>query len=243
MSPREGFQAGDIKLGRQRSPKHQSGANMRPYLRVANVFEDRIDTSDVLTMNFTPTEFRTFELKSGDILLNEGQSVELVGRAAVYRNEVPGACFQNTLIRFRPHVGIDVGFAVLVFRSYLHTQRFRKIARWTTNMAHLGAERLSGVEFPVPPFSEQLRIAAEADRHLSIIKEMEKVVRANLKRAHAVRQSILKRAFEGKLVPQDPGDEPASVLMGHIRAERITSPKPASAAPMGRRTKEGARVA
>ncbi len=43
---------------------------MRPYLRVANVYEDRIDLSDVMEMNFTPEEFETYKLKHGDILLN-----------------------------------------------------------------------------------------------------------------------------------------------------------------------------
>ena len=95
-------QAGNATLGRQRSPRYQHGSNMRPYLRVANVLEDQIDTSDILTMNFDANEFQVYELRRGDILLNEGQSPELVGRPAMYREEIPGACFQNTLIRFVP---------------------------------------------------------------------------------------------------------------------------------------------
>ena len=79
---------------------------MRPYLRVANVYEDRLDLSDVKQMNFTPNEYETFHLRDGDILLNEGQSIELVGRPAMYRGEVPGACFQNTLVRFRPEPSV-----------------------------------------------------------------------------------------------------------------------------------------
>src|SRR6185437_4842046 len=84
---------GEVKLGRQRSPEHHQGKHMRPYLRVANVFEDRIDLSNVLEMNFTPKEFETFRLRYGDILLNEGQSLEWVGRPAMFRGELPGACF------------------------------------------------------------------------------------------------------------------------------------------------------
>lgn len=68
---------------------------MRPYLRVANVFEDRIDTSSVMEMNFTQEEFETYRLEDGDVLLNEGQSLHLVGRPAIYRGEVPGACSQT----------------------------------------------------------------------------------------------------------------------------------------------------
>jgi type I restriction enzyme, S subunit len=213
-------QVGAVQLGRQRSPKHHSGPYMRPYLRVANVFEDRIDTSDVLSMNFTPTEFETYKLGYGDILLNEGQSLELVGRAAMYRDEVAGACFQNTLIRFRPYSGLGSKYSLVVFLAYLHNKRFQKAARWTVNIAHLGADRLSRIEFPLPPELEQSRIVTEVERRLSFIEELQMQVETNLNRSERLRQAILKHAFEGKLVPQDPSDEPASVLLERIRAER-----------------------
>jgi type I restriction enzyme S subunit len=141
---------GEVTLGRQRSPRHQHGVHMRPYLRVANVFEDRIDTSDILKMNFEPEEVATYALKFGDILLNEGQSPELVGRPAMYRDEVPGACFQNTLIRFRAGSNVDPDYALLIFRHFMHAGVFRQIARWSTNIAHLGLERFRALPFPLP---------------------------------------------------------------------------------------------
>jgi len=67
---------GHIQAGRQRSPQFTEGT-MRPYLRVANVFDGYIDTSDVLIMRFTDAEYRVYQLRHGDILLNEGQSREL----------------------------------------------------------------------------------------------------------------------------------------------------------------------
>jgi type I restriction enzyme S subunit len=213
-------QVGRVQLGRQRSPQHHSGNYMRPYLRVANVFEERIDVKDVMEMNFTPAEFETFQLKYGDILLNEGQSLELIGRPAMYRDEFPGACFQNTLVRFQAIEGLEPSYALWVFLAYMHSKRFQKIAKWTTNIAHLGADRFASLEFPLPPVAEQRRIVAKLEESLSKFPVLSTEIKRNLKRADRLRQSILKRAFEGKLVPQDPNDEPASVLLERIRAER-----------------------
>jgi type I restriction enzyme S subunit len=193
---------------------------MRQYLRAANVFDGRLDLSDVKQMNFTDQEYKEYALRLGDVLLNEGQSPELIGRPAIYRDEIPGVCFQNTLVRFRAPQGLVPEYALLVFRAYLHTRRFMREARITTNIAHLGLERFVRMEFPLPPFAEQRRIVAEVDRHLSVIQAAEAMAEANLNRAERLRQAILRRAFEGKLVPQDPTDGPASVLLERIRAER-----------------------
>lgn len=83
---------------------------------------------------------------------------------------------------------------------------------------------LNRIPVPLPPTNEQKRIVEEVERRLSIIEEMEAAVAANLKRAERLRQALLKRAFEGKLVPQDPHDEPASALLERIRAERDAPP-------------------
>lgn len=216
-------QVGIVQLGRQRAPQHHNGPHMRPYLRVANVFEDRIDVSDVMQMNFTPREFETYRLASGDILLNEGQSMELVGRPAMYRDEVPGACFTNTLVRFRACGGLDPNYALKVFLAYLKNGRFQKIATITVNIAHLGAGRFAEIEVPLPPTAEQVAIVAEVDRHFSLIDDAQTLVEHSLARAARLRQSILTRAFEGKLVAQDPADEPAALLLARIEQSRAAA--------------------
>lgn len=196
-------QVGDVQLGRQRSPKHHNGPHMRPYLRVANVFEDRIDIVDVMEMNFTPDEFERYKLSYGDILLNEGQSHELVGRPAMYRDEVPGSCFTNTLVRFKSTDGVDRDFALRVFLAYLKNGRFQDIASITVNLAHLGAGRFAELEFPLPPINEQFEIIRIVDEQITSIDASEKLIGVNLKRAQRLRQAILKQAFRGMLVPQN----------------------------------------
>lgn len=158
-------EVGVVQLGRQRTPKYQTGLHTRKYLRVANVYENRLDLSDVLSMDFDERDFAAYELKPGDILLNEGQSTELVGRPAMWRDELPDCCFQNTLIRFQADpLMVDANFALRVFLYYFRTGEFSKISSKTSNVAHLGAARFANMPFPLPPLEEQRRIAAILDQ-------------------------------------------------------------------------------
>ncbi|MEO0410392.1 MAG: restriction endonuclease subunit S [Pseudomonadota bacterium] len=212
-------QVGLVQLGRQRSPKNHDGPDMRPYLRVANVFEDRIDTADIYQMNFTPEEFERYKLEYGDILLNEGQSAELVGRPAIYRGEVDGACFTNTLVRFRPWAPLGNSFFLLLFKYFMHFRQFQKIAKITTNIAHLGADRFARLPIPLPPLAEQGEIVSRVEAALAKADALEATLTAQIKAAKALKQSILKSAFTGQLVPQDPADEPAAQMLRRIKAQ------------------------
>ena len=146
---------GDVQLGQQKHPKYEAGSNMRPYLRVANVLDGYIDFSDVLEMHFPEKDLPKFELQDGDILLNEGQSFDLVGRSAIYRGEIPGLCCQKTLIRFRCGNDLIPEFAHAYFQHRLYTGQFASMCVQTTSMAHLTAVRFSEMLIPVPPLSEQ----------------------------------------------------------------------------------------
>jgi type I restriction enzyme S subunit len=167
-------EVGEVQLGRQRAPEYHKGPNMRPYLRVQNVYEARLDLSDVKSMEFGPRDFNTFRLQTGDILLNEGQSRELVGRPALYAGEIEDACFQNTLIRFRHRSFVLPEYALIVFRAYMHSGRFQEISKQTTNIAHLGAGRFASLEFPLPPIAEQARIVAKVTSLLESLELLEK---------------------------------------------------------------------
>lgn len=209
-------QVGEVRLGRQRSPENHHGDHIRPYLRVANVFENHIDVSDVHEMNFTPEEYAVYVLKQGDILLNEGQSPELVGRAAMFRDELPGACFQNTLIRFRSGPTVNPDFALLVFRHYLYAGQFRKIARGSTNIAHLGLDRFRAMPFPLPSLAEQEAIVGEARKRFAVTDAQELAVRASIERLPEMERELLAAAVAGELVPQDLNDEPAEQLLDRL---------------------------
>lgn len=217
--------AGTLELGRARHPDWHHGHQMRPYLRVANVFEDRIDTTDVMEMDFSGI-WEKYRLEPGDVLLNEGQSPHLVGRPAIYRGTPKGVAFTNSLIRFKAGGDVLPEWALLVFRRHLHAKRFMREVRITTNIAHLSTKRLKKIEFPVPPLGEQKRLVQRCDEVLSGIAAMDQQVDNGLRRAASLRSALLRRAFAGGLVPQHPEDESAAALLTRIAAERAAQPKP-----------------
>ena len=229
----------EVRLGRQRSPKRATGPNMRQYLRAANVTWDGLDLSDVKEMDFNPSELETYRLEPGDILLGEASgSPDEVGKPAIWEGQVDDCCFQNTLIRVRTE-GELVPYLFYHLFSDARSGALGRAARGV-GIHHLGAERTASWTVALPPLAEQRRIVAEVERRLSVVQQAEATVEASLARAERLRQSILKQAFSGRLVPQDPDDEPASVLLERIKAEREADAQ-ASAASKGNSQRRGRR--
>jgi type I restriction enzyme S subunit len=134
---------------------------LRPYLRTKNVLDGSIELSDVLTMPMSDAEFSRFEILDGDVLLNEGQSLELVGRTSIYRGEYRERCaMQNQLLRFRAFPVTCAEFAAQYFRKCQKDGTFANVATKTTSVAHLGSSRFSALELAWPSLPEQHRIAS-----------------------------------------------------------------------------------
>ncbi|MGY1888939.1 restriction endonuclease subunit S [Pseudomonas sp. SDT291_1_S447] len=189
-------EAGIVQLGRQRAPKYQTGKFTKPYLRVANVFEDRIDLVDVLSMDFDDNDYRRYHLEYGDILLNEGQSTELVGRPAMWRSEIPNACYQNTLIRFQVDRDKAVPeYALALFLYYYRVGEFSRLSSKTSSVAHLGAARFAAMPFPLPPMELQI----EFTKRLTTLKNLKVNASAHLRELELLFFSLQHRAFRGEL--------------------------------------------
>jgi type I restriction enzyme, S subunit len=180
---------GSVQAGRQRSPHHVAG-KLRPYLRVANVQDAWIDFTDVKEMAFTDKEAAIYELRSGDIRLSEGQSLELVGRPAIYRGELPGCCFQNTLVRLRPE-GHVPDFVLYVCQYLYGLGVFQRIAKKTTSIAHLGVSRFAEVTAPVPPLPEQRKIADILSTWDEALEKLDTLIQAKERLKKALMQQLL----------------------------------------------------
>jgi len=143
---------------------------------------------------------------------------EFLGRVCITsKDEI---CLLNQrLARIIPFEGIDRLYALYMLKSAIF-RRFVDGLNTGSLIQHMFTSQLANFCFPLPPSTEQVQIVAEVERRLSVVSQLEATVEANLKRAERLRQSILKEAFAGRLVPQDPNDEPASVLLDRIRKER-----------------------
>jgi type I restriction enzyme S subunit len=172
----------------------------RPYLRTKNVFDGRIDIGDVLSMPMTAEQFSQFQLRHGDVLLNEGQSLELVGRCSIYKEEYPEPCaIQNALLRFRANTGTSASFASHLFRHCQETGVFAKIALQTTSVAHLGSSRFANLKLAWPTENEQRLIAAALDEIDALLSSLEAAITKKTSLKQAAMQELLtgKRRLPG----------------------------------------------
>ena len=185
---------------------------------MGNIRDGDLDLSDLKYLSDENVDVQKTLLEHGDLLFNRTNSAELVGKCAVFKGTPPRACFASYLIRVS--FGRVLPELACVYVNSEHGRRYiSQVRSQQVGQANVNGTKLAAMPIPLPPLAEQHRIVAEVERRLSVIQQTEAAVEANLKRADRLRQSILKQAFSGKLVPQDPDDEPASVLLERIRAE------------------------
>ncbi|HEY9601279.1 MAG TPA: hypothetical protein V6C85_06680 [Allocoleopsis sp.] len=191
-----------------------------PYLRVANVQRGYLDLNEMKEIEAPESAISELLLKPGDILFNEGGDRDKLGRGWIWNGELPECIHQNHVFRGRLYCTDVSPKFVSWFGNTYGASYFMREGKQTTNLASINLTKLSAFPIPLPSPEEQPKIVSEVERHLSVVDKLETLVNQNLKRAEKLRQSILKKAFEGKLVPQDPTDEPADKLLERIKAEK-----------------------
>jgi len=178
-------------------------------LRMYNIEDGQIVWKDIKRMILSDEEINEYELQPGDILVNRVNSRELVGKSATIPDNLDRCVFESKNIRLRlVQEYIRSNYVTFWFRIFAQ-QYFNQNAQQTVGMASINQKQLANMPIPLPALTEQEKIIKEIERLFSIFDESELVLKSELKRAQSLRQSILKRAFEGKLVPQDLNDLPA----------------------------------
>ena len=193
-----------------------------PVLKSSAVRHGRIDFGNLNYLTSSHSSHQENFLQSGDFLITRlSGSIDYVGCSAVVPDldfggfQYPDRIFCGKLVEI-----INGSFLTYCFQHSWVRKLLEGAAKSTAGHQRISISDLVSLAIPVPPLAEQQAIVEAVEEQLSIIDHLEADLEAKLKSAQGLRQSILRHAFSGKLVPQDPNDEPASELLKRIAAER-----------------------
>ncbi|MFK0142072.1 restriction endonuclease subunit S [Streptomyces murinus] len=215
-----GALARTIEYGTSAKAHSDPCGNDVPVLRMGNIRDGVLDMQDLKYLSIEHPDVSRLLLNDGDLLFNRTNSAELVGKSAVYRSSLGQATFASYLIRCQFADGVEPEWVSLCINSPEGRRYVNSVAAQQVGQANVNGTKLAAFPIPLPPHGEQLRLLAELSDWRDTVKRTSGVTHSALKRSAHLRRALLRRAFAGALVPQDPTDEPASALLNRIRAER-----------------------
>ena len=190
---------------------------------MGNIQNGRLDWED-LVYTSDAWEITKYSLQHNDILFNRTNSPELVGKTAIYKSE-QAAIYAGYLIRVRCTELLNPDFLTYCLNSPQGRHYCWQVKSDGVSQSNINAKKLAAFEFGLPPVEEQTEIVRRVEQLFAFADQLEARVAAAQERIDKLTQSILAKAFRGELVPQDPNDEPASVLLERIKAQRAAAPK------------------
>ena len=204
--------------GKQQSSSSNGKGSPQKFITTSNLYWGRFVLEKVKVMNFTEEEIKTCSATKGDLLVCEGGAG--YGRSAIWDKDYD-ICLQNHVHRLRPVID---GICEYVYHFIYYLKESNQLMSVGTAMPGLSANRLKGLVLPLPPLSEQHRIVAKIEELMPLVerygKAQDELDKLNENLPARLRQSILQEAIQGRLVPQDPKEEPASELLKRIRKEK-----------------------
>ncbi len=191
-----------------------------PYLRVANVQRGYLDLEEIKEIEVSQEIIDELILQPNDILFTEGGDRDKLGRGWIWQGEIEKCIHQNHVFRGRLYIkDMSPKFISWYSNSY-GASYFLREGKQTTNLASINLSKLSAFPLPLPPLEEQKEIVRKLEKMMKFADQVEERVKEAEEKLNKFNQSVLAKAFRGKLVPQDSNDEPASVLLGKIQQEK-----------------------
>ena len=190
----------DISSGLTKNSSRNQMSIKMPYLRVANVYYNKLDLSEIKTIGVLEKEIEKTTLQKNDLLFVEGNgSKEQIGRVAIWDGSIPNCLHQNHIIKGRPLNNISPEFALYYLISGFGRKQILEVASSTSGLYTLSANKVRNLQIPTCDLEQQHEVVSWIEEKLSVCDQSEQTVDAALQQAEALRQSILKKAFEGGL--------------------------------------------
>jgi type I restriction enzyme S subunit len=192
---------GKVSGGLTKNSKRNALKKKLPYLRVANVYANELNLDEVSEIGVEENEIQRVLLQKGDLLVVEGNgSPDQVGRVALWNGSISPCLHQNHIIKVRFEPTEIAEYVLYWLLSQGGREQINSVSSSTSGLYTLSLSKVSNLKVPLPPLEEQRQIVAEVERRLSLAAGVESTLAASLSRAGWLRQSILKSAFEGRLV-------------------------------------------
>ena len=189
-----------VSYGIQKSPANRPGQNARPYLRVANVQRGELDLSEIKYFEVSSSELEVYRLQRGDLLVCEGNSADLVGRPAIWNDEIPDCVHQNHILKVRVNPRYALPEFVLEYMQTSPVRNyFRARAKFTTNLASINSNDLRELQIPLPSLELQRKILQE-------VKERRREIAREQKNIHCL-ASVLEEEIEEMILGTRPVPE------------------------------------
>lgn len=190
----------DITGGLTKNSKRNELPFQMPYLRVANVYYDYLDLSEIKEIGVTEQEIDRCLLQKGDLLFVEGNgSKAQIGRVAIWNGQISKCLHQNHIVKGRPLGNMLSEYALYYLISNAGRKQIVNVAKSTSGLYTLSTNKIKGLKVPYCDLNEQKRLLDDIKEKLSVYDGIEQTVNTSLQQAEALRQSILKQAFEGRL--------------------------------------------
>ncbi len=195
-----------------------------PYLRVANVQRGYLDLSEIKRIHVPEKKLTALLLEPGDILFTEGGDIDKLGRGWIWEGQISRCTHQNHIFRARLSDRSNQPKYVSWWANHRGLDYFLRGGKQTTNLASINKTELCALPISLPPGEEQSEIVHRVETLFAYADRLETRYAAARAQVERLTPALLAKAFRGELVPQDPNDEPASMLLERIRAARAAAP-------------------
>lgn len=205
-----------------RSVKDRAGGF--PVLRLTALKNGKIDLKESKEGAWDKDDAHKYIVNEGDFLFSRGNgSKHLVGRGGLVTKALFDVAFPDTIMRISlDKTKVSPSFFSYLWESRLIRSQIERSARTTAGIYKINQQHVKGFRLMLPSLTEQKVITGIIEEKLSVVDAQLDELEQQIAKAEILRQSILKKAFSGQLVPQDPNDEPASELLARIQAEKKT---------------------